>query len=61
VLYFDEIPSERDLCFNVDTKKAFPVLELKPALVRVYSYYRRDEEEVSVQYELPPTQEPEEE
>jgi len=53
VIYFDEIPKSESLCLNVEAKKAFPIVDLKPALIRIYSYYRREEEEVSIEYSIP--------
>jgi len=51
-IYFDEIPKDKDICFNIKAKRAFPILDLKPALIKMYSYYRREEEEVAIEYSI---------
>ena len=47
-MYFDEVRAE-ERCWSVALEKALPVEELKPAVVKLYDYYKT-EDVVSVEY-----------
>jgi len=41
-LYFDEIPSRRNLCFSFEIQRVMHVQDTKPAVVTVYDYYKKE-------------------